>query len=387
MTIADAPQDSIRVSLLGGALYRLGQRYHLIRGDSNTLLMGLAIGWSLWALLLVGATISGKLGLLFSIPMIATHVRLLLVIPILFLGESLLDPVVRAFVRSIMSTDIVPDSEKPHMNLLVERLNRRTSSRWPDILCLLAALGTGSSGTQLLDVTTAHGFDPMSVIRNSLTYTAFLIVELVVFRFLVFRWLWRIVLWVLFLWRLSKLKLQLVATHSDRAGGIGGLEMVQMYFLPLVSGFSLIISATLAQDLSKGAVFTTIYPFVVTTLLIGLALVFGPLLLFMNPLTECRKRAYFTYMALASRYVHAFEKKWLSPNSSYEEFLGTADLQSLADLTGSLDVVREMRFVPAGKQLLIGTVLASVLPLVPLWLFKYSATDLMSKLVQSLIGG
>ena len=385
--MTDAPQEPIRISLLGGALHRLGQRYHLIRGESNTLLMGLAIGWSLWGLLLVGATISGKLGLLFSIPMIATHVRLLLVIPMLFLCESLLDPVVRAFVRSLISTDIVPDSEKENMASLVASLNRRTSSPWPDIICLLAALGTGSSGTQLLDVTTAHGLGPLSVIKNSLTYSAFLIVELVVFRFLVFRWLWRIVLWLLFLWRLSKLKLQLVATHSDRAGGIGGLEMVQMYLLPLVSGFSLIISATLAQDLSKGAEFTTIYPFVVTTLLIGMALVFGPLLLFMNVLTECRKRAYFTYMALASRYVHAFEKKWLSPNSSYDEFLGTADLQSLADLTGSLDVVREMRFVPAGKQLLVGTVLASVLPLLPLWLFKYSATDLLGKLMQSLIGG
>jgi len=294
---------------------------------------------------------------------------------------------VRAFVRSLMFNDIVPDSEKPGMISLVTGLNQRTSSTWPDALCLLAALMLGSAGTQILDLTTASGWDPLHVIQNSLTFKAFVLVELVIFRFLVFRWVWRIVLWGLFLWRLSRLKLHLVATHSDRAGGIGGLELVQMYFLPLVGGFSLIVSATLAQDLAKGAEFTTIYPVVGTVLGIGLALVFGPLLLFMRPLSECRKKAYFLYMSLASRYVHAFEKKWLSPDSSYEEFLGTSDLQSLADLTGSLDVVRDMRFVPAGKQLLIGTVLASVLPLVPLWLFKYSATDLLGKLVQSVIGG
>ena len=398
MTTADAallietegttpPEGQIDIALLGGGLHKLGQRYHLVRGESNTVLMGLAIGWTLWGFLVVLATILGKGDRVFVMGMIATHVRLLLVIPMLFLCESLLAPVVRVFVRSLILTDIIRDSEKPKMAELITRFNRWTSSRLPDIFCLLAALTIGSQGTHLLDATTARGFDPLSVIQNSLTYTAFVIVELVVFRFLLFRWLWRIASWFFFLWRLSRLNLHLVATHSDRAGGLGGLELVQMYFLPLVGAVSLIISATLAQDLSKGAEFTTIYPIIVVCMGIGLMLVFGPLLLFMRPLSECRKKSYFTYMSLASRYVHAFEKRWLSPDSTYDQFLGTGYLQSLADLTGSLDVVRDMRFVPAGKQLLMGTVLAAVLPLLPLWLFKYSASDLLGKLVQSLIGG
>ena len=381
-----APETQVSMSLLGGVLHRLGMRYHLVRGESNTLLMGLAIGWSLWVFLVLLATLLGKADQLFVLPMIATHVRLLLVIPMFFLCESLLDPVVRVFVRSLIVTDIIPDSEKPRMALLVQRLNGYTTSRWPDIVCMVVALMVGSAGSHLLNITTSQGWDPLSVLTNSLTLNVFVIVELVIFRFLVFRWSWRLVLWFLFLWRLSRLNLHLVATHSDRAGGLGGLEMVQMYFMPLVGAVSLIISATLAQDLARGAVFTTIYPVVVTVLAIGIAMVFGPLLLFMRPLTECRKRGYFTYMSLASRYVHQFERKWLSPDSSYDDFLGTGDLQSLADLTNSLDVVRTMRFVPAGKQLLLGTALAAVLPLLPLWLFKYSASDLLGKLVKSVIG-
>ena len=56
------------------------------------------------------------------------------------------------------------------------------------------------------------------------------------------------------------------------------------------------------------------------------------------------------YGVLASAYVRQFEEKWLDPRKPPEEpLVGTADLQSLADLAGSYDIVRSMRLVPLGR--------------------------------------
>lgn len=38
-------------SLLDGPLHELGRRLGLVRGETNTVLLGLAMGWGLWLLI------------------------------------------------------------------------------------------------------------------------------------------------------------------------------------------------------------------------------------------------------------------------------------------------------------------------------------------------
>jgi hypothetical protein len=105
---------------------------------------------------------------------------------------------------------------------------------------------------------------------------------------------------------------------------------------------------------------------------------YGPISVFVPNLVRCRHAGFSAYMTLASRYVTSFERKWIGGESS-EELLGTADLQSLADLSNSVSIVREMHIVPAGSRLLVNVVLVSVAPLVPLLLFEYSVIDLLQR--------
>jgi hypothetical protein len=85
--------------------------------------------------------------------------------------------------------------------------------------------------------------------------------------------------------------------------------------------------------------------------------------------------------------VNAFDRKWVrGENPSEEPLLGTADMQSLADLNNSVNIVREMRWIPAGKRLLIIFAAAVIVPLTPLLLLKYPISDLSMKLFQSLSG-
>ena len=53
-----------------------------------------------------------------------------------------------------------------------------------------------------------------------------------------------------------------------------------------------------------------------------------------------------------------------------DPLLGTADLQSLADLSNSVGIVRNMRWVPVSTRLLITVVIAALLPMLPLLLRK-----------------
>ncbi len=97
-----------KFSLLGGPLHRLGRRLGLVRGETNTVALGLALGLLSWSILLALASIGGVSDKLFSLSAIAADVRLLVVIPLFFLCESSLDPRLRDFVSTIVRSGVVP---------------------------------------------------------------------------------------------------------------------------------------------------------------------------------------------------------------------------------------------------------------------------------------
>jgi hypothetical protein len=68
-----------------------------------------------------------------------------------------------------------------------------------------------------------------------------------------------------------------------------------------------------------------------------------------------------------------------------EELLGSADIQSLADLGNSIAVIREMRLVPCGVNAVIILVVATLLPLLPLTLTIFSAEEVLLKVIQILL--
>ena len=85
--------------------------------------------------------------------------------------------------------------------------------------------------------------------------------------------------------------------------------------------------------------------------------------------------------------MYDFEKKWLNAAAlPGEPLLGTSDLQSLADLSSSVGIVPEMRWVPVSKRLLMVVVIAALLPMLPLILFKYPIPELIERLFSKLAG-
>lgn len=378
-----------KFSLLGGPLHRLGRRLGLVRGESNTVALGLALGLFSWSILLASALIERVSDRLFSLSAIAGHARLLVVIPLFFVCESSLDPRLRGFVSTIVRSGVAPSSALPALEAEIARISRWKDAWLPEAMCLLAAALLSLFAGQLhLSGKTATLEATRGISNLPFAGLWYWIVCLPLFRFLIFRWIWRIALWCHFLWRLAKLDLHLVPTHPDGAAGLGYLEVVQTHFTALVLAISIVVSASFAEEISSGkAVFEVIYPALALTLLFELTLVFLPPCVFAFKLRACQEKGLSDYMVFAARYVNDFEKKWLTaPAVPAEPLLGTSDLQSLADLSNSVGIVRNMRWVPVSTRLLMTVVIAALLPLLPLFLFKYPIAELAQRLFSKLAG-
>ena len=78
-----------------------------------------------------------------------------------------------------------------------------------------------------------------------------------------------------------------------------------------------------------------------------LVLLLGPLLVFALQLAQAKRTGLREYGTLAERYVREFDAKWMRGGPpAGEPLVGSADIQSLADLGNSYEVVRAMRLSP-----------------------------------------
>jgi hypothetical protein len=114
-------------------------------------------------------------------------------------------------------------------------------------------------------------------------------------------------------------------------------------------------------------------------------LVFGPLLVFAPQLAEAKRVGLREYGTLAERYVREFDAKWLRGGASAgEPLVGSADIQSLADLGNSYEVVRTMRVVPATTEAVVQLLVATLAPIVPLALTMMPWDQLLKTLAGAL---
>ena len=116
-------------------------------------------------------------------------------------------------------------------------------------------------------------------------------------------------------------------------------------------------------------------------MILQLALILGPPTVFMPKLIALKRQARWDYGTLAARYTSEFHEKWIGRKAPPgEALLGSADIQSLADLANSYGVVREIRPVPFGKETIVPIALATVIPLLPLLLTVVPAATIVKGL-------
>jgi len=112
-----------------------------------------------------------------------------------------------------------------------------------------------------------------------------------------------------------------------------------------------------------------------------LCLTVGPLLVFSPQLARTKRTGLTEYGTLAEYYVRAFDNKWLRGGlPANEQLVGSADIQSLADLSNSVDIVRTMRIVPVTRDAIVQLGATALAPVVPLALTIMRMEELLKLL-------
>lgn len=370
-------------SLLGGPLQEFGARAGLVRSRTDTVALGVALGWSSWLVLVTLAVAKGGAGDLFSLGAVAIHARLLVAIPLLFVAETALDAKLREFVALLVRSEIFDAKALAGFEAAVARLSAWQKSIAPDAASLVAAVALSLfAGGLSTEIEPGRALSAAPWAGAWFNYFC-----LPLFRFLLFRWAWRLLLWWALLWRLAGTALDLSPAHPDRAGGLGYLETVHTRFAPLVFAVSVCVAAAFAEELALGeTTLAEVLPALVTTLVVDCLLFLAPLCLFLFKFRNCREKGLREYALLSSRYVHAFERKWMGGASEGDGLLGIPDIQSLADLANSVEGVRKMRLAPISLQLVATLGVAAALPMLPLLLFDQPAVELAKLLFKKLAG-
>jgi hypothetical protein len=397
MTTTAAPQptaDPYDFSVvLGGPLFQLVRRARL-SGDALELLRRRIIAITLfaWLPLLVLSIVSGHAwGPEVRVPFlkdIEVHARLLLALPLLILAELVVHQRMRPVIRQFIERDLIAPASRAKFDELLPSAMRLRNSVTAEVLLLV-----------LIYVSVVFIFPQYGILRVPTWYSTpveggghrlyaagwwYVYVSVPLFQFFLFRWYFRLSIWVRFLWQASRCELRLVPTHPDRAGGLSFLSGTAVGFAPLLAAHGTLLAGFMANRIFfQGATlpdFKIEIAVVLVFLLIG---VMGPLLFFVPDLAWARRVGLREYGTLAQRYVREFDEKWLRGGApAGEPLVGSADIQSLADLNNSYDVIRSMSPVPFTKQAVVQLAVITLLPVAPLLLTMISLDELLKRLLQ-----
>jgi hypothetical protein len=180
--------------------------------------------------------------------------------------------------------------------------------------------------------------------------------------------------------------LHLIPTHPDRCAGLAFVGKSSYAFGPVLFAQGAILAGLLASRVLYRGESLMSFKFQIAGFIAFFVLaLLVPLLMFTPRMAEARRKGLADYGLLAQRYVESFEKKWvLGDPSTSEVLLGSADIQSLADLGGSYGLVRDMRPVPFGLDDVTRLAAATAAPIVPLLLTIFSPEELLMRIIKVL---
>jgi hypothetical protein len=316
------------------------------------------------------------------------HVRLLVALPLLVVAELVVNQRLIPTVREFVERGLIPDAARARFDAVVGSAMRLRNSIAAEVLLIafvyIVGVGVFWRTQMALDVASWYGVPVDGTWRPTLAGWWMGCVSLPVFQFLLLRWYYRIFVWARFLWQVSRIELALVPTHPDRCGGLGFLALVGHAFAPLLVAQGALVAGTIADRiLYVGATLPQFKLELVGVVVVLVFVVLGPMLVFGPRLAATKREGLREYGALAQRYVREFNQKWLRGGAPADEpLVGSGDIQSLADLGNSFQVVQDMRLVPFTWQTVLQLAVATLLPVAPLLLTMFSLDQLLGEAVK-----
>jgi hypothetical protein len=359
----------------GGPLFTLQKRVGLIKeGFPYLKRRALVAALITWVPLLILAGLQGlAFGHKVPVPFLrdfSGYSRFLLAVPLLLLAENVLGPRIAEAAAHFVTSGVIKKKDFQRFDKLVELGLRSRDSVIAEIVLIGLAYALSWVAFRAIPNHVSTWYRSGAETDGTLTWAGYWLVAFCVplYQFLVLRWLWRLFLWFQFLSRVCKLDLQLYPTHPDEAAGLGFVGEAQRFFGMILFAFSLGSTGVLAREIVYNHIpLVAFAPSIAAYVVIALLIVIGPLMVFTGVLLKTKRVGLHQYGALATNYTGSFHQKWIEHKTPEQEpLLGSADIQSLADLGNSYGYVEKMKPLPVDPRTLLYLVLASLLPLTPL---------------------
>ena len=377
--------------VLGGPLFQLLRRAHL-SDDALMMVRQRLVVFALltWLPLLLLSILEGQAwGSRTVVPFlldIEVHVRFLVALPLLVVAELVVHRRMRPLLQQFRERNLIPENAIGRFEAAIASAFRLRNSILAEVLLIVLVYGFGILVVWrhfvALDAVTWYATPSADGAKLSLAGLWYSYVSVPIFQFLLCRWYFRLFIWARFLWQVSRIELSLVATHPDQAGGLSFVSGQIYAFSVLAVAHGALLAGNLANRIFfVGAALTQFKVEIASVVIFLLCVILGPLLVFSPQLARAKRQGLREYGTLATRYVREFEAKWLRGGVAADEpLVGSGDIQSLADLAGSYEVVRTMHLVPIKRDDVLRLVVATLAPIVPLALTMMSFEELLKTL-------
>ena len=308
----------------------------------------------------------------------AAYAQFLIGLPLFVLAEAVVNRNTRDAAHQFLATDIVRPADQPTIQATHKRIARLRRTFWSDALCLaIAGLLTWAIWRTELgfapEVKTWHSnYLPGTGRQLTATGAWEFFIALPIQMYWWLRMIWKIALWYLYLLAVSRLRLDLRATHPDRTGGIGFVSTVQGKFSLVILAYGISnVAATVGYKMAvEGATLDMppVYGPLVGFAVIAPVLFTAPLLRFTGQLRVAKERALRRYRELAMDHVRRTESLLTRDSRANAGALKTA----FADMGGiwkMFEQTHAMRVVPFDWQSfgqLLGSTFGSLSTVIPM---------------------
>jgi hypothetical protein len=314
------------------------------------------------------------------------HVRCLVAIPLLILGEATLHKATQSYIPQFIGSGLVDDALRPRFEAAVRTARRWRDSSLPWLIVFCAAIAwtlVDRPAGQSDELSWAFGQN------GGLGFGGMWFVYVVrpIFIALLLGWLWRIVLLAGLFARIGQLGLSLVPSHPDHVGGLGFLKRLPGGFAPVTLAVSAMLAShwahaivyhgqTLAARKVPAAVFAIVWSL----------LMLAPVATFMPVLRAAKRAALPLYAALVAEQGRLVRRRWIDRTTKADTpLLEPEGVGPIADAAQMFDIVRSMRLLPIGKSSFVEIVVPIVVPMLVVVALQIPIRSLVLDLLKALM--
>ena len=300
--------------------------------------------------------------------------RYLVAVPLLVLADAVCSPSLGRLIAQFRNSGLLAGTDILRLDRRIDAMiPLRDSLRFEAGLLVLAFIIAGTLRYELPPIALPkwNYYSIGAITIYTVAGWWQVLVSIPILIMLILGWLWRLGLWTRLLILISRLQLNLIASHPDQCGGLKFIGLSLESFSIVVFGFSVVVAGTVANRVIHDGLPLTEFQYAIGVFVVLVLILFaGPLFAFSLKLLATRRHGIVSYGALAQGMGSTFEREWLDGNAPGADALKANDFSSTTDLYSVASNVYSMNVVPISLTNLAVFLVTALLPFVPVLLLS-----------------